>query len=104
MNAMHPTVIEVVLFKTEVGSNSAQIEAAARALTPVLARLDGFIRRELAHDGDQWVDLVHWRDLAAAQAASQAVLTMPECQPFFSLIDPRSVRMLHCVSKLQQQA
>lgn len=101
---MESTIIEVVLFKARPNVTNAQLAAAAQALAPALAGRDGFIRRELAHDGAQWVDIVHWRDLAAAKAASEAVLTIPACQQFFAMIDHDSLQMLHCQRKIRQDA
>lgn len=60
---MDNSIIEVVLFKAAPNVTDAQIATAAQALAPALAGRDGFIRRELAHDGAQWVDIVHWCDL-----------------------------------------
>lgn len=96
------TVIEVVLFASKPDATPARVRAAAGALAPVLAQLDGFISRELAYDGSRWVDIVHWRDMDSALAASRAVATLPACQPFFSLIDPQSITMLHCTTELSQ--
>ena len=101
---MDNTIIEVVMFNARPDVSDAQIATAAQALAPVLAERDGFIRRELGHDGAQWVDIVHWRDLAAAQAASAAVMAIPACQRFFAMIDRDSLRMLHCARKLRQHA
>lgn len=100
---MDETIIEVVLFKTKPNVTEAQLATAAQALAPVLAARDGFMRRELVHDGAQWVDIVHWRDLAAAQAASEAVMAIPACQRFFAMIDQDSLRMLHGARKIQQE-
>lgn len=100
---MDTTVIEVVLFKAKAEIAYPQLEAAAHVLAPVLAQCDGFIGRELAHDGEQWVDIVHWRDLAAARAASEAVVAIPACQRFFAMIDRDSLRMLHCHRKIMQR-
>lgn len=93
---MDRTIIEVVSFNAAPHVTDTQLATAAQVLAPVLAGRDGFIRRELTHDGEQWVDIVHWRDLAAAQATSEAVMTIPECQHFFAMIDHDSLRMLHC--------
>ena len=101
---MERTIIEIVLFKAAPNITDAQIATAAQALAPALAAREGFVRRELAHDGAQWVDIVHWRDLAAAQAASEAVMAIPECQHFFAMIDQDSLRMLHCQPILRQDA
>ena len=102
--AMDNTIIEVVWFKANSKVTEAQLATAAQGLAPVLAARDGFIGRELAHDGEQWVDIVHWRDLAAAQAASEAVVAIPACQRFFAMIDHDSLRMLHCQRKIRQDA
>lgn len=94
---MEPNAVtEVVLFKTKQDVDFTKMQTVAKQLDAVLANLDGFIDRELAYDGHgQWIDIVHWRDRDAALAASRAVLAIPACQPFFALIDERTVNMMH---------
>lgn len=94
---MNPNAVtEVVLFKAKRDVNFTQMQTVAKQLDAVLAKLDGFIERELAYDGQgQWIDIVHWRDRDAAIAASRTVLTIPACQPFFALIDEDTINMTH---------
>lgn len=96
-------VLEIVLFKTKPGIAPAEVIASAEKLAPVLRQMEGFLRRHLCANADGWVDVVYWRDLAAAQAASRAIMQIPACQPFFSLIDTREITMLHFEAVLEQQ-
>jgi hypothetical protein len=88
--------IEVVLFRGKPGIDAGQMAAAAQQAEPAMARLPGFVSRSFGHAPDgRYVDIVHWQDMAAAQAAAEAVMQCGECAAFFSLIDEREVQMLH---------
>lgn len=90
------TAIEIVIFKPVAGTTQAQLTEAALAITPAIEQLPGYVSREFGASGDgQYVDIVHWRDMAAAQAAAEQVMEIPQCMAFFRLIDEDSVQMLH---------
>lgn len=88
--------IEVVIFNANPGVDETQLNAAAQAIVPRIQKLPGFISREFGASGEgKYIDIVHWQNMEAAQAAAQAVMEIPECREFFSLIDEPSVQMLH---------
>jgi len=88
--------IEVVIFRAIAGTTSEQLQAAALAVTPVLAALPGFISREFgASEDGQFIDVVHWKDLASAKQAAEKVMSVPVCGQFFSLIEQSSMQFMH---------
>ena len=90
------TAIEVVIFKAKAGVDASQLKGTALAIAPAIQKLPGFVSREFGESEEgTYVDIVHWQNLASAQAAAQAVNEIPECGAFFSLIDESTVQMLH---------
>lgn len=91
-----PPMIEVVLFHVKAGVTDAQVLAASACTQEWLIQTDGYLARELSKDDEgQWVDIVHWRSLAAAQAAAEQIMRQPCAADFMAVIDPESITMLH---------
>jgi hypothetical protein len=91
-----PPIAEIVSFRLLPDTDETAFLAAARATgAPVSAR-PGFLRRSLSRGDDGlWTDYVEWRDLASAQAAAEAVVSLPEFAAFVAAIDPSEVTMRH---------
>ncbi len=88
--------IEVVIFRAKPGITSEQMKNAALAVTPELAALPGFLSREFGlSEGDQYIDIVHWRNLESAKKAAEKVMNIPICSEFFSLIDQTQMQFMH---------
>jgi hypothetical protein len=87
--------IEIVTFKTLPGVSVAQLLAAADATQPWLQRQPGYVTRQLLQDADEWMDIVTWASLDAAQAAGQAFMSEPSAQQFGALIDTASMVLRH---------
>lgn len=88
--------IEVVIFKAKTGVTDSQLQAAASAITPILSAMPGFIRRDLGEsEGGDYMDVIHWQDLAAAEAAAEKVMTIAQCVAFFDLIDQSQMQFMH---------
>ncbi len=80
-------VLEVARFKVKVDDEGRML-AARPAMEAALAReCPGFVSLVLSRDGDTWVDIVRWESRDQAVAAMDKVMTLPECQAMFSLID-----------------
>ncbi len=80
-------VLEVARFKVKADDEETML-AARPAMEAGLARhCPGFVSLTLTRDGDTWVDIVRWESRAEALAAMEKVMTLPECQAMFSLID-----------------
>ena len=89
-------VIEVVIFSAKAGVSDSQLQTAARAITPVLKEMSGFINREfgVSEDG-KYIDVVYWMDLSSAKAAAEKVMGIPKCGEFFGLIDQNQMQFIH---------
>lgn len=80
--------IEVVIFPAKPGVTPAQLVAASAAITPILAAMPGFISRDFGFGDDgQFLDIIHWRDRAAADFAAQHVMADTLCCAYFELMD-----------------
>ncbi len=84
----HP-VLEHIIFRLRPGIDRAAFEQAAGGrITAFLERQPGFIRRQLSvAPGGEWVELVWWRDRAAAEAASGAFVASSETAPMMAALD-----------------
>jgi hypothetical protein len=100
---MNSNVIELVIFQTSLGISKVDLMTAADQTTAFLQKLDGFISRELSvtEDENRWVDIVHWKDLNAAQQAADKFTKAFECQDFLAMIDTQEMMMLHLNSVLK---
>jgi len=81
-------VVEWAPFRMAPGATESELLEAASALqSDFLERQDGFVRRELLRGpGDQWSDLLYWRDAASATRAMAEAEKSPVCARYFSLM------------------
>jgi hypothetical protein len=57
--------------------------------------MDGYLGRQvLKADDGRWIDVIAWRDRAAAVKAGEAFMALPSAQPLLAAIDLASVSML----------
>lgn len=57
-----------------------------------VSHLEGFINRELVHlYENQYADIIHWENRAAADTAMQKSTASVACQEFFSIMDMENV-------------
>ncbi len=93
---MSSPTIELVQFRLKAGVDARTFLATVADTQSAIARLPGFLSRELLRGDDGlWVDLVHWRSKAEALAAAKAFGTMPEVAAFANMIDETQMTMLH---------
>lgn len=93
---MSMQTVEIVQFRLKSGVDEGAFLAAAVAIQAAIARLPGFLTRELLKGEDGlWVDVVHWRSEAEALAAAEAFPTIPEMAPFVAMLDETAMTMLH---------
>ncbi len=89
-------VIENVRFRLEDGVTTEAFLAANKAVDSWLATLDGFVTRSLSEGEDGvWLDHVEWTDMAAAKAASEAMMTVEALAPFGKSIAAEGLEMRH---------
>jgi hypothetical protein len=82
-------IIEWAPFRLKEGVTEAELLSRSEALqSEFLAHQDGFVRRELVRGRDGgWVDLVYWRDEAAAESVMRTAMESPTCHRYFALMD-----------------
>jgi hypothetical protein len=90
-------VLELVLFKLKDGATPDDLLATVDAVTDWIKTQPGFVSRDLTYSAaeDQWIDVVWWESLEAAESAAAAATTSESCAPMFGLIDMDSTVMLH---------
>lgn|GEM_PF-1313103 len=94
---------EVVIFEARDTVTNDTLLAAAKAMEKTIQSWDGFINRELVEIGNgKWIDIVHWQDMASAQAAQEKAMHSEICLTFFSLIKEDNMQMFHGDQKLMQ--
>jgi hypothetical protein len=93
MHTLEPTstaarIVEWAPFRLQPGVTDSQLLDASDALQRDFLELqDGFIARDLLRGPDgQWVDLVHWRDEASANAVMGKIAGSEACQAYFHLM------------------
>ena len=88
--------VEIVLFRLNANVAESDFLGAVAAMTPDLRTAPGYLRRELLRGDDGlWVDVLHWRSLAEAQQAMEAMMAKPSMQPFMAMLDGSSLEMHH---------
>ena len=89
--------LEIVTFKIKDGVKVPDfLEASAELEEGFAKKQEGFIDRTFARsEGNDWVDVIRWKTMADAEAASKAAMQSPVCAPMFGMIDEPSVRMMH---------
>jgi len=87
--------VEVVVFRAKEGISDHVLTDAAASANAEISLLDGFISRDFGAADGQFIDIVHWRDMAAAKAAAEQVMKLPTCAAFFELIDTKHMTFMH---------
>jgi hypothetical protein len=97
MEAAAGKVLELVVFRLDVGVSREQFLGTNDAVSTWISKQPGFISRELSYDaeGDRWIDVLWWDSIENAGAAAELALSSESCLPMFSLIDMESTMMLH---------
>lgn len=89
-------VTEIVIYNTQAGVQRKNHIKHAEAISPILAKQDGFISRQFSQSSNgKWVDIVYWKNLASAEKAAEQVQHISECTLFFSDMDPKSIEFMH---------
>lgn len=91
------TVLEVVVYSLKAGAAREDFLRAGDGLTKWLTTQPGFVSREVAYaaDDNRWIEAVRWRSVEDFQSSLAAVMSSPDCAPFFALIDMDSVLQLY---------
>ena len=90
-------VLELVVFKLRAGASREALLGTLDAVSSWIAEQPGFVSHTLVEDreGGRWIDVVWWRSMAEAQAASVRAMSSEPARQMFALIDTESMLMLH---------
>jgi len=91
-----PTIIEMVLFKTNEGVKQEDAKKIMSELNNFLSNQKGFVSRKtsISEDG-QYLDLVYWTDLQSAKTASEKAMKNPKAMEAFSVINQKKMQFSH---------
>ncbi len=89
-------IVEMVLFNLNEGVSLEEGKKAMAALNEFVSQQAGFVSRKtsIAEDG-QFLDLVFWTDLNAAQTASEKAKQEESLMPHFAVIKQESMVFKH---------
>jgi hypothetical protein len=89
--------LEIVTFRIKGGIKVPDFLKASAEMEERFARKQaGFLSRTFARgEGNDWVDVIRWKTMADAEAASKAAMQSLACAPMFGMIDEPSVKMMH---------
>ncbi len=81
-------VVEWAPFELIDGTDEATLlQLSEKVQSTFLDKQDGFIQRELLRGKDsQWVDIVYWASMEAAEQAATNAATSVACREYFSLM------------------
>jgi hypothetical protein len=92
--------IEITLFKIRPDVEETAFLEADVAFNEALKAMGGLIQRELLKgDNHQWVDIIHWENLAAAQHSANTIVQHPQASAFIQMLDTSDSKMLHLTSE-----
>lgn len=86
--------IEYVTFETIDGVDDADVSRVAVAVNQTLTDYDGFVGRFVSREEDgTWIEVVYWRDLAAAKASLDRFVKDPRNAEFLAMVDQESITL-----------
>lgn len=96
--------IEWAPFTLATGVDETTLLAASDAIQrEFVSQQRGFIQRELLKgQANQWVDLVYWDSLSAAEEASHNAMNSPVCHIYFALMVGDDADLAAAVSHFEQ--
>ncbi len=85
-------VVKIVEYGLAPEANEAAFIDTSRLVTPEMAKMTGFIKREL-HKGEdgRWRDTVYWRTRKDADDSEAKISSVPECINCISMMDASSM-------------
>lgn len=87
-------VVEIVTFTLKEGVSVADFVPVDKAVEDQhVRRQPGFVSREVAASGRDWLVIVRWATAAAAQASMDSFATAPAAARFLDMLDLSTMRM-----------
>lgn len=92
--AQEKHVVEVVTMNLKDGVSADAFAKVDKAIEDQhVSKQPGFISREVAINGRQWLVIVHWKSAEAAQASMDSFATAPAASQFMGMIDASTMKM-----------
>lgn len=93
---MEKSTIELITFKSKKGVTRDEIAIAGSALSEFLNQQPGLLYRSLSEDDDGlWHDILYWKTMDNAKAASDNFMKHPAGMAMMELVDSNSTQMRH---------
>ena len=93
---MKNAIVKVIEYGLVKGIEEQSFLEVSAKLTPELAELPGFIKREL-HKGEtgRWRDVVYWETRADADRSELAIPTIAACVTCIAMMDHTAMTVTH---------
>ncbi|GAB5454744.1 MAG: hypothetical protein Hens2KO_09730 [Henriciella sp.] len=93
---IEPTVIEIATFRLADGVNPAQFAPLDAAVERNhVSQHPGFVSRETGYtDQGEWLVIVHWESIDAAEASMASFSSAPAAADFMASLDATSMSMI----------
>jgi len=88
-------IIDVITYKLAEGVTDVMLQSAASDISDTwMKKQPGFIKWEInkSPDGESFKDLVYWKSLEAAEAATKAMSEIPQDHPWLKCYDMSTVK------------
>ena len=95
-NTIEPTVIEIATFELANGVDPAQFAPLDEAVErDHVSKQPGFVSRETGYtDQGEWLVIVHWESIEAAEASMASFTAAPAAADFMANLDPSTMPMM----------
>ena len=94
-NTIEPTVIEIATFELANGVDPAQFAPLDAAVErDHVSKQTGFVSRETGYtDQGDWLVIVHWESIEAAEASMASFTAAPAAADFMANLNPSTMSM-----------
>ena len=93
---MKNATVKVIEYKLVPGVSEQKFLETSAALTPELAKLRGFIKRELHKGGNgRWRDVVYWQSRKDADQSELDIPNIPACVKCIAMMNHDDMTVLH---------
>lgn len=94
---------EISIFSAKDGIANEEVLDVATSLTPMIAKMDGFIDRELTFDAknNSFVCIINWENQEKVDKAMEQMMSSPQSAKLFELIDGENAKMMFLETKIK---
>ena len=93
---MAHVTVKVIEYSLATGADEQAFLKTSSALTPELAKLKGFIKRELRKgENGKWRDIVYWQSRKDADQSEFDIPNIPACVKCIGMMNHADVTVTH---------